>query len=90
MLRSIGKQSGESVESVLKKKRKAAWHYPHLLLRRRSCSNRSMDICCPPGPQQQTRRTLLQRSTDGTDRRTLYDFIDPVGSDNKRAYDEFT
>jgi len=25
MLRSIGKQSGESVESVLKKKRKAKW-----------------------------------------------------------------
>ena len=30
----------------------------------------SIDISCPPGPQQQTRRTLLQRSTDGTNRWT--------------------
>ena len=30
----------------------------------------SIDVSCPPGAQQQTRRTLLQRSTDGTDRRT--------------------
>jgi len=29
----------------------------------------SIAISCPPGPQQQTRRTLLQRSMDGTDRR---------------------
>jgi len=35
----------------------------------------------PPGPQQQTRRTLLLRSTDGTDRqtdrRTPYRYIQP-------------
>jgi len=29
----------------------------------------SIDISCPPGPQQQTCRTLLQRA-NGTDRRT--------------------
>jgi len=29
----------------------------------------SIDISCPWGTQQQTRRTLLQRSIDGTDRR---------------------
>jgi len=28
----------------------------------------SIDIPCPPGAQQQTRRLLLQRSVDGTDR----------------------
>jgi len=30
----------------------------------------SIDISCPLGPQQQTRRTLLQRSIDGTERQT--------------------
>jgi len=39
----------------------------------------SIDISYPPGPQQQTRRTLLQRA-DGTARRTdgqtPYRFID--------------
>jgi len=30
----------------------------------------SVDISYPPGQRQQTRRTLLQRSTDGTDRQT--------------------
>jgi len=29
-----------------------------------------IDISCPPGPQQQTRRMLLERSIDGLDRRT--------------------
>ena len=29
----------------------------------------SIDVSCPPGPQQQTRRMLLQRSIAGTDRR---------------------
>jgi len=42
----------------------------------------SIDISCPPGPQQQTRRTLLQRSTAGTDRwkdgRTPYRYTDPA------------
>ena len=42
----------------------------------------SIDISCPPGPQQQTRRTLVQRSIDGTDRRTdgrtLYRHADPA------------
>ena len=41
----------------------------------------SINIFCPPRPQQQTRRTLLQR-TNGTDRRTderaPYRFIDPA------------
>jgi len=40
-----------------------------------------IDICCKPGPQQQTRRTLLQRAdkTDRrTDRRTPYRYIDPA------------
>jgi len=31
---------------------------------------RSIDISCPRGAQQQTHRTLLQRSTDGTDRQS--------------------
>ena len=39
-------------------------------------------LCRAYGPQQQTRRTLLQRSTDGTDRqaygRTPYRYIDPT------------
>ena len=39
----------------------------------------SIDISCPPGPQQQTSRTLLQRSIDGTDRwtygRTAYRYV---------------
>jgi len=30
----------------------------------------SIDISCPPGPQQQTRRNGMQASTDGTDKRT--------------------
>jgi len=29
-----------------------------------------IDISYPPGPQQQTRRTLQQRPNDGTDRQT--------------------
>jgi len=52
------------------------WHCPHLLLwavLRRAVAapavQQSIDISCPLGPQQQTRRTLLQR-TNGTDRRT--------------------
>ena len=32
----------------------------------------------PTGEQQQTRRRLLQRPIDGTDRRTPYRFIDPA------------
>ena len=49
------------------------WHCPHLLLsavllpRRRAAI--AIDISNPPGRQQQTRRTLLQR-TNGTDIRT--------------------
>jgi len=35
-----------------------------------NCSQQSLDVICPPGPQQQTRRTLLQRSIDGTDGQT--------------------
>ena len=42
------------------------WHCSPLLLRRRCCwaqaMQQSIDISCPPRPQQQTRRTLLQRS----------------------------
>ena len=42
----------------------------------------SIDIASPRGPQQQTRRTLLQRSIDGTDRqtdrRTLHRYTDPA------------
>ena len=30
----------------------------------------SIDVSCPPGPQQQTRRSGMQQSTDGTDRQT--------------------
>jgi len=53
-------------------------HLPHTRSfaadRRRCCwtlaVQQLIDISCHPGPQQQTRRTLLQRSTDGTDRRT--------------------
>jgi len=32
----------------------------------RAAVQQSINISCPPGPQQQTRRTLLQRSIDGT------------------------
>ena len=53
------------------------WHYPHLLLRavlrpRAAAApavQRSSDTSYPPRPQQQTRRTLLQRA-NGTDRQT--------------------
>jgi len=47
-------------------------HYPHLLRPRAAAApavQQSIDISYPPGPQQQTRRTLLQRA-DGTARRT--------------------
>ena len=63
--------------------RLSTWHCPHLLLsavlRRRAAapllrSSRrpplSIDIFCPRGAQQQTRRTPLLRSNDETDRRT--------------------
>jgi len=51
------------------------WHYPHFLLRailwpRAAAApavQQSNDISYPPRPQQQTRRTLLQRA-NGTDR----------------------
>jgi len=54
------------------------WNYPHLLLRavlrpRAAAApavQQSVDISYPPGPQQQTRRTLLQR-TNGTGRQTV-------------------
>ena len=36
----------------------------------------SIDICCPHGAQQQTRRTPRLRSNNGTDGRTLDRFID--------------
>jgi len=54
----------------------STWHCPHSLLRPRvACGaavvgQQSIDISCPPGAQLQTRRTLLQRSIDGTDRQT--------------------
>jgi len=70
-----------------------------VLLRRRCCwapaVQESIDISCPPGPQQQTRRTLLQRSIGGTDkrtdRRTPYRYIDLVAyansvSNTRKAY----
>ena len=51
------------------------WHCSHLR------PPLSIDISCTPGPQQQTRRTLLQRWIDGWDRqtdgRTPYRYIDP-------------
>jgi len=52
------------------------WHCPHLLLRAvphaaaAPATQQSIDIACPPVPQQQTRRTLLQRA-NGTDGRTV-------------------
>jgi len=63
------------------------WHCPHLLLRavlrlRAAAApavQQAIDISYLPGPQQQTRRTMLQRAngTDRqTDRRTAYRFID--------------
>jgi len=53
------------------------WHYPHFLLlsllRPRAAVapavQQPIDIFYPPSPQQQTRRTLLQRANE-TDRRT--------------------
>ena len=47
---------------------------PALLLLRRCCwapnsGQQSIGISCPSGALQQTRRTLLRRSRDGTDRR---------------------
>jgi len=65
------------------------WHCPHLLLRavlrpRAAAApavQQSIDISQPPGPQQQTRRTLMQRA-NGTDRRTdgrtPYRYTDPA------------
>ena len=46
----------------------------------------SIDISFPPGPQQQTRRSDMQRSIGGTERqtdgqtdgRTMYRYIDPA------------
>jgi len=42
----------------------------------------AVDITCPPGPQQQSRRTMLLRSIAGTDRRTdrrtPYRYVDPA------------
>jgi len=37
----------------------------------------SIDISYPPGTQQQTRRTLLQRAIGTADGRTPYRYIDP-------------
>jgi len=56
------------------------WHYPHLLLhvvlQPRAAATPTVqqviDISYPPGPQQQTRHTLLQRANW-----TPYRFIDP-------------
>jgi len=53
----------------------ATWHCSHLQLNNLPLS---IDISCSPGPQQQTRRTLLQRSIDVTDGRTSYRYVDPV------------
>jgi len=52
------------------------WHCPHLLVRAvlrpraavATAVQQSIDISTPPSPQQQTRRTLLQRA-NRTDRR---------------------
>ena len=68
------------------------WHYPHLLLhvvlQPRAAATPTVqqviDISYPPGPQQQTRHTLLQRANW-----TPYRFIDPdphyyAGSGKKR------
>ena len=53
------------------------WHCSHLSLNAVLLCCRgarrpplSINIACPPGPQQQTRCTLLQRSKNGTDRQT--------------------
>ena len=47
------------------------WTCSPLLLRRRAAAaqsvQQSIDISCRPGPQQQTRRTLLRRSITGAD-----------------------
>ena len=64
--------SNKSVSSLLR--RLETWHCSPLLLTavllcpvRRPIE--SIDIFCPPGPQQQTRLAWLQRSIDRTDRR---------------------
>jgi len=58
------------------------WHCPHLLLRRRAAAapavQQSIDISYPPGPQQQTRRTLLSGWIIQTDGRTSDRFIYPA------------
>jgi len=51
------------------------WHCPHSPAAAPCCCAARrppllIDISCTPGPQQQTRRTLLQRSKAGTDRQT--------------------
>jgi len=63
-------------------------HCPHLLLKAvlrlhagaARAAQQSIDISYWPGPQQQTRRTLLQRANESyeTDRRTPYHVIDPA------------
>ena len=56
------------------------WHCSHLLLQAWR-PPLWIDIC-PPGPQQQTRRSAMQRSMDGTerwtDRRTPYRYAGPA------------
>ena len=72
----------------------AAKRYLLPLLRRVRRPPLSIHISCPPGQQQQTRRTLLQGSTAGTDRRTHgrtpYRYVDPashyVSSVNKLSH----
>jgi len=47
-----------------------------VLLRRPAATAVDRYLPSPPGPQQQTRRTGMQRSIDGTDGRTPYRYID--------------
>jgi len=79
------------------------WLYPHLLPRAvlwpraaaAPAMQQSIDITYPPGPQQQTLRTLLQRA-NGTDKRTdSVPFHKPcsayyAGSANKTVKQIFT
>jgi len=66
-------RSNKSVFSFLR--RLQTWYCPHLLLRPRAAARaaaapavqQSIDISYLPDPQQQTRRTLLQRTSGCTD-----------------------
>ena len=52
-------------------------------------AQQSIDISCPPGAQQQTRRMLQQRLIDGTDRQTDGRTLEHSNSGRKKVSTRF-